>query len=223
MRPFERVLGKLDEARFFFARFASTSDVRKATFYFDAFLTAARSVTFTMQAVCSKLPGFDGWYATEQATLGSDAMARFLLELRNETQKVGLVPIHYSGVGTRLSKGGHFRCSLRYRLAVLDGGAAPPAGDVRDACRAHLTRLAGVVSRCYAQYAGEVDPAGALGAQVAKLSRPVRVVVSQCPLDRAMEKELGPKYRAAVASALAEASTRQIRRRRGDKRGKRAG
>jgi hypothetical protein len=182
MRPFARVLSKLDEARFFFARFASASDVRKATFYFDAFLTAARSVTFTMQAVCSKLPDFSGWYATEQGTLASDPMARFLLELRNETQKVGLVPIHYSGVGTRLSKRGHFRCSVRYRLAALDGGAPPLAGDVRDACQAHLARLAGAVSRCYAQYAGEVDPAGTLGPQVAKLSRRVRVVVPQCPL-----------------------------------------
>jgi hypothetical protein len=208
-RPYDRVLTKLDEARFFFARFANTSNVRQAEFYFDAFLTAARSITFTLQAVCAHLPNFNAWYAVEQAALAADPMTRFLVDLRNETQKVGLVPVHRSGVGTRLSRGGRFHCQVAYRLAALDGGTAPPAGEVRAACQEHLHHLAQVVDRCYVQYAADVDPGGTLRPMLDTLMRPVRVVVPQCPLDRAMHRTLGSKYRAILTEARKEVSSRK--------------
>lgn len=60
-----------------------------ATYYFDAFLSLARSVTWALQKECAHLPGFEQWYATWQRRLRQDPRATAFLELRNEAEKEG--------------------------------------------------------------------------------------------------------------------------------------
>ena len=74
-RPYLRVAGKLAEARFFYGLLASTPNPQQAAHYFSAFVSAARSVTFTLQAVMANIPGFNAWYETERLALARNAVA----------------------------------------------------------------------------------------------------------------------------------------------------
>ncbi len=193
-RPVERILDKLAEARFFYARFSPCGDVEKAQFYFSAFLSAARSVSFTVQAVCKPMPGFDQWYATEQAVLRASAVSKYLLGLRNETQKVGLAPVHYRGVKTRMSRSGRFHCQLIYRLVALDDGHQPPVDDARAAAAEYLSLLGAVVGRCYDQFRATLDPDGRLRGGVTALSKLPLARTPVCPLDNNRHNPAGRKY-----------------------------
>ena len=109
----------------------------------NAFLSAARSVTFVMQKEMAHVPGFTDWWAGKQRELKADSIARFFLELRNFSQKEGRISLVGSGSG---------RTGRRwsYRFA---GNAAPvpPQLLYRDAagcCREHVAKLAAVVLEC---------------------------------------------------------------------------
>jgi hypothetical protein len=77
-------------------------------FYLSAFVSAARSVTFALQAVMSKYPGFGEWYPSRRDHLAQSALARFFVTLRNHAQKVGTLPIQggVSGISARLDRFG---------------------------------------------------------------------------------------------------------------------
>jgi hypothetical protein len=57
--------------------------------YFSAFLSASRSITFTLQAVMSGTPGFTEWYEIARRPLVEDSRARFFVQLRNIATKTG--------------------------------------------------------------------------------------------------------------------------------------
>src|ERR1700733_14353832 len=78
----------------------------------NAFLSAARSVTFLLQKEYSKIDGFAEWWALERTTLAADPAARFFLELRNYSQKEGRISL----VGTGAARVGG-RSSWSYRFA----------------------------------------------------------------------------------------------------------
>src|SRR5260370_26474134 len=109
----------------------------------NAFLSAARSVTFLMQKEMAHVPGFPDWWAGKQRQLKADPVAWFFLELRNFSQKQGRISLVGSGSG---------RAGRRwsYRFA---GNAAPVppqllCRDAADCCREHVANLATVVLGC---------------------------------------------------------------------------
>jgi hypothetical protein len=184
-RSFSRVLAKRGEAEFFLLQLGASWDDRTSNYLFSAFASAARSVTFTLQAVCARLPGFKEWYAHEQSALASDALARFLLEARNEVQKVGLVPIKYRGSALQRTVAGRHYCRRNYRFVALEKNVALPSGDAVNLCHRHLVRLSQLVADCYSQFVSHLDPGGDLAAEVQQqLSVPV-IKAPRCPLDAA--------------------------------------
>lgn len=48
-----------------------------------------RSVTFVLQKLKGRAPGFEVWYSEVQASLKEDAVARWFVELRNRIEKEG--------------------------------------------------------------------------------------------------------------------------------------
>lgn len=165
---------RLLEADFFVRRLGRANpDV--AGYFLNAFLSAARSVTFLLQKEMAHVPGFPAWWEGQRATLGQDKMARFFLELRNFSQKAGRVSL----VGTR---SGRTRASAwTYRFV---GASTPVPGDLQgidatDACSAHVARLARVVLSCMDAFpyhtcpSMALSPAGvaALGLNVGELFR----------------------------------------------------
>lgn len=183
-RPFERVLEKLDEAQFFLRLLSRSWDDQKSAFYFSAFASAARSVSFTLQSVASELNGFAAWYATHQQALRENPLARFLLEARNETQKLGIAPLAYRGQALERSQGGRHYCLRLYRFVPLERGTAVPEGDAVEACRTHLLALGALVQECYGRFQAELDPGHRYAKRVRALTQIPRLRAPRCPLDR---------------------------------------
>ncbi len=70
----------------------------------NAFLSAARSVTFLLQKEFSKIDGFAEWWTNDRVVLDDDPAARFFLELRNYSQKEGRISL--VGVASHDKTGG---------------------------------------------------------------------------------------------------------------------
>ncbi len=100
----------------------------------NAFLSAARNVSFVLQSSMSKVRGFNEWYAEKQAEMRADASMRFFLELRNVSQKQG--PISYVG-GSTLD-GGY---TYRFVEDQLSLPSEVVGVDIRASCAAHLVKL----------------------------------------------------------------------------------
>jgi hypothetical protein len=137
-----RVEERLLEGEYFLRRMARC---RGENFGYDlnAFLAAARSVTFLLQKEYSKIDGFGAWWAREQAALSGDPAARFFLELRNYSQKEGKISL----VGTAVGSARRSRWAYRFAGTATVVPSVLLNRDVVDCGREHLAKLAQIVLR----------------------------------------------------------------------------
>jgi len=155
-----RVEERLLEAEYFAKRMAREHG-EAVGYNLNAFLSAARSVTFLIQKEFSKIDGFAEWWARENAVLGNDPAARFFLELRNFSQKEGRISL----VGLALhDHTGNRRPRWSHRFAGTS--KAVPAvllnRDIVDCCREHLAKLANVALRFSDHFPFHACPSRAL-------------------------------------------------------------
>lgn len=155
-----RVEERLLEAEHFAKRMARGRD-EAIGYDLNAFLSAARSVTFLLQKEFSKVDGFAEWWAHDRAVLDDDPAARFFLELRNYSQKEGRISL----VGVALhDQTGSRRSRWSYRFAGTS--KAVPAvllnRDIIDCCREHLAKLAKVLLRFSNRFPFHACPSRAL-------------------------------------------------------------
>ena len=89
---------KLSEARFFLDKMNKMKDGtgREFRYYLSAFLSAARSVTWALQASLRSRVGFDRWYMPRQKALQSDRIARIVKLSRNSMLKKGNQALAYT-------------------------------------------------------------------------------------------------------------------------------
>lgn len=150
-RSFDLVDFKVAEADFFLEKLRRVrGDFFPAKCYFSAFAAAARSVTYSLQAVLADCPGFDAWYAHHQKLLKDDEVARFFHLVRRIGHHVGECPI-------RRVSGGPKRKWL-YHFAESEDFPDVPKTDVASACRHYLTLLVGIVLDCYHAFGEVIDP-----------------------------------------------------------------
>jgi len=148
---------RLAEADFFARRFAK-SQPGLASYFLNAFLSSARSVTFLLQKEMAHVDGFAAWWAGQRAAMGGDKVARFFLELRNFSQKQGRVSLVSSGTGRPGSRSWTFRfvgteTSVPQDLLGVDAG---------EACVGHVAKLARVVLACMKEFPFHSCPSKAL-------------------------------------------------------------
>ncbi|HMN96372.1 MAG TPA: hypothetical protein PKC43_12300 [Phycisphaerales bacterium] len=157
-RSFGLVEEKLREAEYFFDLLSKTSrHSQESEYCFSAFVSAARSVTFALQACLHEVDGFKDWYITAQEALKHDALAPHFVDFRNKSQKTGENPIGQVG-----------HAHLRQYLAAQFDGTAPthvlvhPRSeqliDAVGACDSYLTSVTQVVYDCYVKFRTIVDP-----------------------------------------------------------------
>lgn len=89
MKSFGLVEDKVYEADFFLDKIKDCIDPQECNYYFSAFVSASRSITFSLQACMSDAIGFKEWYEERQGILKSNELARKFVEMRNVTQKIG--------------------------------------------------------------------------------------------------------------------------------------
>jgi hypothetical protein len=150
-----RVEERLIEAEYFARRMFDLPDSTILGYELNAFLSSARSVTFLLQKEYAAVQGFETWWVADRAKLGEDEAARFLLELRNFSQKQGRVSI----VGTSDDAG-------KWRFMFAGTLEAVPATllnrDVADCCLEHLAKLARAILRFAQAFPYHSCPAQAL-------------------------------------------------------------
>ena len=92
------VADKVTEADYFLSQMKlNGTDIYELRFLLSVFVSAARSVTFSLQAVMSGYPDFDTWYRPRQERLKQSELATFFVDLRNHLQKIGGAPLFHSG------------------------------------------------------------------------------------------------------------------------------
>lgn len=73
----------LDQSRFFLEKMRGLlANPREFTYYLNAFISSARSVTFIMQEEFSRRSGFTSWYESRQAELRKDPTFQYFNEHR---------------------------------------------------------------------------------------------------------------------------------------------
>ncbi len=152
-RGFHCVADKVAEADYFLDRMKETSaEIEEMRFLFSAFVSAARSVTFSLQAVMSGYPDFDSWYQPRQERLKESRLARFFVDLRNHLQKVGGAPLFHSG----WSRNGKFEWFTEF--TPTPDFEEVPSGDVIALSEAYFRLLLEILQECYADYWAYIDP-----------------------------------------------------------------
>jgi hypothetical protein len=161
-RSFGIVENKLREAEFFLDLLRDTTPpCFEADCYFSAFVSASRSVTFSLQATLKKVPGFDAWYSTAQQKLKNDRLAPLFVEIRNEVVHVGDNPINrvsFEHLKEHLSQQMNGR---NPHVLVLPDSNSPSGSKLVDAVAVStdfFESLVDVVFDCYAQFRTVVDP-----------------------------------------------------------------
>jgi hypothetical protein len=164
---------RLAEAEYFARRMFDLPDSHVLGFELNAFLSAARSVTFLLQKEFAAVAGFTDWWIADRASLGADEAARFFLELRNFSQKEGRVSI----VGGADRDG---------RPHYLFAGTSEPVPsvllnrEVADCCLEHLAKLARAILRFAKAFPYHSCPAQALtSAGVAALGLDLDAIEAQ--------------------------------------------
>ena len=113
-----RTRDKLNEAQYFLNRMeetqksinASTANSRNAFRYdLNAFITAARSITYAMQKDFKRVSGFEDWYEVKQDEMRNDEVMSFFHEQRN-------ISIHQGSIEPK----GHTMITITENLGISD-------------------------------------------------------------------------------------------------------
>jgi len=154
-RGFRTVQDKVKESDFFLDKFKesiASFSIIDANYYFSAFVSAARSITFALQACMSKYPGFGEWYPERQKRLAESLLAKLFVKIRNHSQKVGNIPLSYSG----FSSGGKRECLARFY--PTEDFPSLPEGDVVSVATNYLIVVLEIIHEFYSDFAPYVNP-----------------------------------------------------------------
>jgi len=146
---------KVGEADFFLEKLKSTScRAEEFNYLFSAFVSAVRSITFTLQYVMRSYPDFDNWYKDKQDRLRKSDLAKAFVEFRNQAQKTGIIPI--------IKKGslfdGIFYEDTEFYVPTDSEIKEVPTGNVVQLSEKCLIEVLSVVGDCYKDFDVYIDP-----------------------------------------------------------------
>lgn len=152
-KGFHIVATKVGEADYFLESLVKVQgSYDEFSYTLSAFTSAARSITFSLQAVMTKYPNFDEWYKSHQENLKNNRLARYFVDLRNYLQKVGEVPVGHTGS----MSGGKFK---HFSFFVdIDSLKNAPPGEITELAKQYFTEILKVIKCCYRDYWEYVDP-----------------------------------------------------------------
>ncbi len=152
-RGFYFVESKVKEADYFLDMLeGKKGSPDEFSFILNAFASAARSITFSLQSVMSHYPSFEEWYQPRQQQLKENKLAKFFVDLRNFTQKVGCAPIMHTGT---LKNAKAFRYALFFPSEHLE---SIPPGDIVRLAQEYFISILTIIKQCYEDYSEYVDP-----------------------------------------------------------------
>jgi hypothetical protein len=154
---------KLREAEFFLDELCKAGRLSfQARYFFSAFVSSARTVTLALQATMSDIDGFRDWYEQAQAKLKLDPLARFFVEIRNDSIHKGLNPLDQVTIEhLREDLSLQFRQCRPSHVLILPDQRAENGTVLADADLAsseYFRSLVAVVLDCYERFRNVVDP-----------------------------------------------------------------
>jgi len=152
-KGFHIVATKVGEADYFLEKLKEVQgNYDEFSYVLSAFTSAARSITFSLQAVMSKYPDFSEWYKPHQEKLKADKLARYFVDLRNYLQKVGEVPVGHTGT----MRGGKVK-HLSFFMDIDSLKGAPP-GEATRLSEEYFLEILKIIECCYRDFWIYVDP-----------------------------------------------------------------
>jgi hypothetical protein len=145
---------KVEQARFFLDQITQ-SDLNffAAQCFVDAFASACRSITLSMQAVINEVAGFKAWYATRTELLGKDPLSQFFNDYRNVSIHIGDTVVQ--GGGSFIDRDGN-RVRQYFFMPIPDIPKVP-SEDVLSVCRTHFTKLVSLVYDAFEEFRCKLD------------------------------------------------------------------
>jgi hypothetical protein len=157
---FSVVEDKIDEAQFFLEKLCGSS-LFEAKFYFSAFVSSTRSITFALQSCMAGIKGFEDWYREAQNHLRNDKLAPLFKELRNENIHKGINPINCVPIEVvRDYLHNQFSRNLRFNnfiVVKIDSDTYNKIG-ISSASEEYLKSLVTLVYECYSVFRNTIDP-----------------------------------------------------------------
>ncbi len=145
---------KVQQTDFFLRQLRGVGlDLFAAQCFSDAFASSARTVTLAMQAVIGKVEGFGEWYGTRQEALKEDRLARFFVEYRNVSSKIGDTVVR-SGKSMTGSKGERI---IRHYFLPIQDLVVVPDEDVVTVCEQYFAVLLRIVFDAMLQFRYALD------------------------------------------------------------------
>lgn len=146
---------KIGEADYFLTKLKSThSWDEEYNYIFSAYVSALRSITFTLQFVMKKYPDFESWYPARQEKLRKSSLAKSFVEFRNQAQKTGIIPI----AKERSFFEGVFYESDQFYVPTNSEIKSVPVGNVAELSEQCLIEVLEVVAECYKDFDVYIDP-----------------------------------------------------------------
>lgn len=146
---------KIGEADYFLTKLKEAhSWDNEYNYIFSAYVSALRSITFTLQFVMRKYPEFDEWYKIRQERLRKSEVAKSFVEFRNHAQKTGIIPI----AKERSIFEGIFYDSDQFYVPTNSEIKSVPNGNVIDLSERCLIEVLEVVAECYKDFDVYIDP-----------------------------------------------------------------
>jgi hypothetical protein len=145
---------KVEQAHFFLEQIGTSERNFFAVQCFtDAFASACRTITFSMQAVITDVDGFSAWYAKRMEPLKKDLLSNFFNAYRVASVHIGDTVV---GGGSSF-KGRDGRVRMQYFFMPIPGVPSVPATDVLTTCEAHFVNLLTLVYDAFVAFRDQLD------------------------------------------------------------------
>src|ERR1019366_8357304 len=145
---------KVEQARFFLEQIEQSEHNFFAVQCFtDAFASASRTITFSMQAVISEVDGFKEWYVHKMESFKKDRISQFFNAYRVASIHIGDTVV-LGGAGFTASDG---RYRSQYFFMPIPDLPNVPAEDVLSICKAHFTNLLSLVYDAFIDVRVQLD------------------------------------------------------------------
>jgi len=167
-RSFGLVEVKVYEADFFLEKLKESKNPFEARYYLSAFVSAARSITFALQASMPDVNGFPEWYKNKQESMRQNTLAKFFVSARNESQKLGIYHIDSGAYiteadGTKRIK--FFFSDLvrevkNPREHIIKQGSIVNVQqeDIATICERYMAMLVELIYECFKTFGPIIDP-----------------------------------------------------------------
>lgn len=145
---------KVQQAHFFLEQL-EVSELKffAAQCFTDAFASACRSITFSMQAVINDVPGFRDWYSPRMEAMKQDRISAFFNAYRTASIHIGDTVVR-GGASFRGADGKHQRL---YFFAAIPDVRQIPSEDVLSVCKSHFINLLSLTYDALSTFLYELD------------------------------------------------------------------